>query len=832
MTTEVQPHNIHTIVPDRDGGRRLSVSVVIPVYNRPATLSRTLEALANQAPDSPKFDVHVADDGSEEDMLSVVEAAQGLDIHYHRRESSTFGAGQARNLGASAASGDIVVFLDSDCLASPDFIAGHAAWHAGGGKTVVIGGRARGVMGSDDELVDYRKRLRRRTAGLQHGNEMFRSFVTANVSLPLDLFHRVGGFDERFHRWGAEDNELGWRLWNNGAIFLDADDVSVTHQRDEDVSGGAEGRRRDKQLNEGLITSLIPHRFYRKEPPGTIPVVPKVSILLHDVPAGSSHEVWEELKRQPRSDFELIVVADVDDEEPLAGASAGDPRLGFVTNLEEAVSATRGEYTCFLNGHGAPGRDLLRGVIRRLDNQAMKVTATVGYELPRDQGGSVRSWNGARDVDRSWGESMPLCWFIRTREIVKLRDAGHSIPMLWPLSQQWDANLHWSSAAVRLPGFARAERPADLTHKSVRRQELAIDVITKKRSAVGAAVTYMRGRRRHGDRAPGSTTPTQREEVARPRARYVGWTGHHNLGDEVMVEAVRNLLPWSEIETTGNPGRLLILGGGTLINRSSYLRKVISVDTPSAERCVIGTGVASPDYWGLVEDPKAWVRWLSTCVYVGVRGPHSYERLRSWGLGGELEISGDSALLIEPPTVDPAQGRVVIAPVWTKGRLWGGSDDEVAKTLASAVTAWQHEGREVVALSSSPDDDGQTLQIGREAGGTHLPFIRGYLNPQKAIEAIASADVVIGERLHACVIAAAVGTPFVPIEYRPKLADFAASVGVEDLVIRTDELTEGKIIEHVETAVGRGTGEVDAHVDRYRQRLRSAADLIERAVRA
>ena len=832
MTTEVQPHNIHQVVPDRERSARLTVSVVIPVYNRPDTVARTLASLSAQSPDAPKFDVHVADDGSTEDLRSVVESAEGLDVHYHRRESQSFGAGQARNLGAAAAGGDIVVFLDADCLVTSDFIAGHAAWHAGGGKTVAIGGRTRGVMGSEDQLVDYRKRLRRRTAGLQHGTEMFRSFVTANVSLPLSLFHQVGGFDERFHRWGAEDNELGWRLWNAGAIFLDAEDVSVTHQREEDVSGGSAGRRRDKELNMGLITSLIPHRFYRKEPPSTIPVVPKVSIVLHDVPAGASNEVWEELKRQPRSDFELIVVADVDDEEPLAGASAGDPRLTYTATLDEGVELARGEYTCFLNGHGAPSRDLLRGVISRLDKQPMRVTATVGYELPSDQGGSVRSQNGARDVDGSWGADMPLCWFIRTREIAKLNDAGHTTEELWPLSRSWESNLHWSSAAVRLPGSTRTPRPAGFLHKSARRQELAVDVVTRKRSVPEAASVYLRTRTRRDTPAPEAPPTSDSHVTTRPRARYIGWTGHHNLGDEVMVEAVRDLLPWADVETDGDPGRLLILGGGTLINRSSYLRRLIGLDTPSVERCVLGTGVASPDYWGLLEDPDAWIRWLSSCAYVGVRGPHSYERLRSWGFEGSLEVSGDSALLIQRPPVDTVPGRVVLAPIWTKGRLWGGSDHAVATTMAAAVETWRDEGREVVAMSSSPDDDGQILEIGREIGDTLLPFVRGYVDTETAIETIASAEVVVGERLHACVIAAAVGTPFVPIEYRPKLRDFAASVGVENLVIRTDDLTHEVLTEHVVAAIAEGTEGANGHVDRYRQRLREASRLIERAVGA
>ena len=833
MTADVQPHNIHDVTPDIERGRSLTVSVVIPTYNRSAILARTLESLAAQQADSPRFDVHVADDGSEEDISSVVEAANGLDAYHHRRERDRFGAGQARNLAAAAAKGDIVVFLDSDCIVGPEFISGHASWHADGGKTVLIGGRSRAVMGSEDELADYRKRLRRRTAGLQHGTEIFRSFVTANVSLPLGLFHEVGGFDERFHRWGGEDTELGWRLWQAGAVFLDDESVSVRHQIEDDPSGGSEGRRKAHSMNMGLIASLIPHRFYRKEPPVAIPASPKVSVILHNVPAGTSGETWRELLKQPRTDFELIVSADVDDEEPLAGASAGDPRLAYVGTLAAAVDAARGEYVCFLDGHGAISRDLLTGMVRRLDKQPMMATGTVGYSLPRQEGGRVRSANGARDIDSGWGTDMPLCWFVRNREIVKLRDAGYSVDRIWEASRAWDLHLHWPSAAVRIPGATPTARPEAFSHSAVRRQELATDVITRKRSLPDAAMTYLRTRgTARRDVTPGETPEPKAEAIARPRARYVGWSGHHNLGDEVMLDAVRDLLPWADVETTGDPGQLLILGGGTLINRSSYLKQVTDRDTPRTERVVIGTGVANPDFWGEQEDPEKWIRWLSTCAYVGVRGPYSYERLRAWGMKGDLEISGDCALLLPRPEVDRVQGRTVIAPGWTKGKLWGESDRAVVEAMAEAVAGWRSEGRDVVALASSPDDDGQILQIGDRADGVLLPFVQGYLDQARAIETIASADVVVGERLHACVIAAAVGTPFVPIEYRPKLRDFAASVGVERLVIRTDELTGGLLGEHVDQAIASGPEAVSEHVARYRERLRAAGKLIERAVLA
>ena len=195
---EVLPYNLHRIQPASEPDPDLKISVVIPVYNRSQIVRRTVESLMGQK-GVAQYEVIVADDGSEEDIES---ALSGLEVRHVRQERRAFGAGRARNLGCSVASGDVVVFVDSDCLVDPEFLARHARWHERGERRVVIGGRSGAVMGSDDDLVDYRKRLNRRTSNLRVGNEVFRSLVTANISLPLWLFRDVGGFDERVQRGG------------------------------------------------------------------------------------------------------------------------------------------------------------------------------------------------------------------------------------------------------------------------------------------------------------------------------------------------------------------------------------------------------------------------------------------------------------------------------------------------------------------------------------------------------------------------------------------------------------------------------------------------------
>ena len=147
---------------------------------------------------------------------------------------------------------------------------------------------------------------------------------------------------------------------------------------------------------------------------------------------------------------------------------------------------------------------------------------------------------------------------------------------------------------------------------------------------------------------------------------------------------------------------------------------------------------------------------------------------------------------------NPKPGSVLVAPVWTNGELWGGSDQRVYEELAIAIKQWKASGREVTLMSCHPTDDRPILLIRDMVGDAEIGYHAGYLDVTSALHQIASASVIVGERLHACVLAAAAGRPFVAIEYRPKVRDFAASVAMEGSVIRTDELKAGGLLELAE----------------------------------
>ncbi|HYE37377.1 glycosyltransferase family A protein [Methylocaldum sp.] len=96
-------------------------SIVIPAYNRTATIRACLDSVLTQR--SRDFEVVVVDDGSEDDTVEIVES-YGDEVRLIRQRNR--GAGAARNTGIQAANGEYIVFLDGDDAWFP-YTLGHYA---------------------------------------------------------------------------------------------------------------------------------------------------------------------------------------------------------------------------------------------------------------------------------------------------------------------------------------------------------------------------------------------------------------------------------------------------------------------------------------------------------------------------------------------------------------------------------------------------------------------------------------------------------------------------------------------------------------------------------
>lgn len=804
----------------------LRVAVVIPVYNRVELLKRTLAGIHAQTYPHELISVVVADDGSEEEVGNAIgHQSRDIPVEVVRRERSGYGAGQARNLGAAKVEGaDILVFLDADCIPDPEAVLRHAVWHHLAPNLVVIGSRhhtdtselSPETIAEDREALrrlafettepqradwvseDYRGVLHRRTASLRTGDMAFRSLVSSNFSIRRETYLAAGGFSEDFHRWGGEDTELGWRLWNGGAFFVDEPRAAIYHQVQEDF-GDEDWRQVSRRANDGLIQSKIPHRHYRSDA-NTINEAPKVSVIVHHIDEGRLDDLIGEILGQILDDLEIILVGDSEVSEQYIERRHADPRFHRRATVEEAIEASRGEFVALL--HGAPAVDhrLLSRSVAAIERRPRTGWVRSAYGIPTTEGLEVfRRPEDTSRLDQAWAATLPVFGITRRRDLIKGLKAGLDAPEAWSwVTEHLEETSHGTPLVILPAPHPGSPRPESLNVPRSLRSMVISDLETGGKRAMTAPWRAVRTMVSGAPYRPTPVQPTERPRPGRstPRIRYVGWTGRDNLGDEAMLAATRLLFPRAEVATEGEAGDLLMLGGGTLINRG-YLRLLKPLDSPYLERVAFGPGVAHPDYWGETrEDPAEWVAFLESCLYVGVRGPRSAALLGDWGLKKEVEVLGDPALSLRPESlITKVEGRVVVCPAWAKGLLWGGSDDTVISAFADLAGRLREDGHEVWALSAFPGDDRHIIAMMREADWPDMPYLAAHDDPAAALNLLASADLVVSERLHGAVLAAAAGTVPVMVEYRPKLRDFAESVGLQDLVIRTDELAGGALVE-------------------------------------
>jgi len=207
---------------------------------------------------------------------------------------------------------------------------------------------------------------------------------------------------------------------------------------------------------------------------------------------------------------------------------------------------------------------------------------------------------------------------------------------------------------------------------------------------------------------------------------------------------------------------------------------------------------------------------------IGLRGPDSLSSLQSWGWHGPGAVVGDLAYGLDQRTIDRVD-TAVFFPMWTDGELIGGSDKKVVMALAEAIRVAESEGLKPVLMAAHPSDDRAIVRIAKELGDTAFDYVDGYGDVEHAIETIASARIVVSERLHGSIVASCMGTPFVAIEYQPKVRDFINSVGEADWCVRTDDL--GDLASLMRSRLLHDMVERD-RVSEIKMRLGSAVDQI------
>ncbi len=186
------------------------VSVIVPTRNRRELLERKLRALESEPLD---FEVIVVADACTDDTEKFLAGYQPP-YRFTWTTGPGLHAATARNIGASRAIGEVLLFSDDDVVPAPGWVADNRRLHENPGFVGLSRQRLPAHVPVGDAL------------GAVHGwwNTNGRS-----TSLRAELFREVGGYDPAFSTYGGEDPDLGWRLKLAGARFRLLTGATVEH---------------------------------------------------------------------------------------------------------------------------------------------------------------------------------------------------------------------------------------------------------------------------------------------------------------------------------------------------------------------------------------------------------------------------------------------------------------------------------------------------------------------------------------------------------------------------------------------------------------------------
>jgi glycosyltransferase involved in cell wall biosynthesis len=227
------------------------VSVVVCAYNGERTMDACLASLEKLT--YPDYEVIVVNDGSTDRTLAISESYSYCRIISQENK----GLSVARNVGAEAASGEIVAYTDSDCVADPDWLnylvgtmetKGFAA--CGGPnfsptetslvpEAVAVSPGAPCHVLLDDEIAEH--------------------IAGCNMAFRRDVLLGIGGFDP-IYRAAGDDVDICWRLQDAGYQIGYSAAGFVWHFRRNTVKAYI-GQQKGYGKAEALVYGKHPQRF-------------------------------------------------------------------------------------------------------------------------------------------------------------------------------------------------------------------------------------------------------------------------------------------------------------------------------------------------------------------------------------------------------------------------------------------------------------------------------------------------------------------------------------------------------------------------------------------
>ena len=227
------------------------VSVVVCAYNAERTMEPCLASLEKL--NYPNYEVIVVNDGSTDRTREISEGFSYIRLINQENK----GLSAARNVGIAAATGEVVAFTDSDCVADPDWLSYLMTTYVRSGRAAVGGPN---FPPPEDTLVPSAVAVS--PGGPTHvllNDEVAEHIPGCNMAFRKTALEEISGFDPVF-RAAGDDVDLCWRLQNQGYQIGFSPAAVVWHFRRNTVNAYL-NQQRGYGKAEAQLYFKHPYRF-------------------------------------------------------------------------------------------------------------------------------------------------------------------------------------------------------------------------------------------------------------------------------------------------------------------------------------------------------------------------------------------------------------------------------------------------------------------------------------------------------------------------------------------------------------------------------------------
>ncbi len=240
----------------------MKCSIIIPYSYSTENAIRLFHSLENQDFPQSEYELIFVNYGEEDELADHI-AKRRTELRVRCFDVLNGRIGQAKNQGLKMASGELVIFINGDAIATRTFVSGHYATYKRYGRPIIQFGLTKQVFEDNEQAAFENMDVLRNgirywlTEPEKYGLDKHKIYYyikdirikmlepyrydfnkvqykmiftqTSNLSIPMECIRRYGGLDENYRGQEIEDWEFGYRMMKNGVDIVYNPEVSVLH---------------------------------------------------------------------------------------------------------------------------------------------------------------------------------------------------------------------------------------------------------------------------------------------------------------------------------------------------------------------------------------------------------------------------------------------------------------------------------------------------------------------------------------------------------------------------------------------------------------------------